>query len=206
MAALVFLVVCCGLSLKHGDCRQQKDDAGMKQRVLTEIEKMKRCNPDKYRDFQYALRHIRKINKKQKVWVSCAVAKALTDHVHREKYLFSSEGHRLNFLSVLMGIIRVESGFDPEAVSQKNARGLMQVHWPTWKRYFTSPGEAHDLHRNLSVGTGILRLYMEQSNNDLRRALYKYLGAKDDRYADTVIGSALEFKKSVLLDPVKNED
>jgi len=117
---------------------------------------------------------------------------------------FASEEHRLNFLSVLMGIIRVESGFNPAAVSSKNARGLMQVHWPTWKRYFDSPEQAHDPDKNLFVGTGILRLYMHQSNNDLRLALYKYLGTKDDRYADRVIEGAMTFKMSVLSNPLKS--
>ncbi len=71
-----------------------------------------------------------------------------------------------------MGVIQVESGFDPDAVSDKNARGLMQIHWTIWKHYFSSPEEAHDI-----------------------------IGAKDDRYADKVISSAAAFKKRVLYNP-----
>ena len=171
--------------------------------LSVELETMKNDNPDKYRDFRHILRHIRRMNRKQDEKTSLAVAKALADHVHWERYRFTSEEHRLNFLSVLMGIVRVESGFDPSAISDKNARGLMQVHWPTWKRYFSSPEEAHDLRRNLTVGTGILRLYMRRSNNDLRQALYRYLGARDDRYADKVIDSAAAFKAGVLSDPLE---
>lgn len=203
VTAFIFFTVCSILAPAYGNCRQHDDDSAAQRCTAMGIEAMKRDNPDKFRDFQHTLRHIRKVNRKQDARVSCYVAKALVDHVHWEKYRFSSDEHRLNFLSVLMGIIRVESAFDPEAVSPKNARGLMQVHWPTWKRCFASPGEAHDLHKNLLVGTGILRLCMRQSDNDLRRALYKYLGAKDDRYADMVISGALAFKKSVLLNPLK---
>lgn len=202
---MVFISSCLCFSLKDGGCRQREDEACIELCAAAGIGAMKRDNPGKFRNFTHALRHIQKVNKKQDAQVSCAVAKALVDHVHRERYRFRSEEHRLNFLSVLVGIIRVESAFDPEAVSRKNARGLMQVHWPTWKRYFASPGEAHDLHRNLYVGTGILRLYMRQSNNDLRRALYKYLGAKDDHYADMVIDGAAAFKKSALPDMIKTK-
>ncbi len=178
-------------------------DTGGATDLPAEIEAMKNNNPDKYRDFRHVLRHIRTMNRKQNRKTSLTVAKALVDHVYWERYRFTSERHRLNFLSVLMGIVCVESGFDPAAISNRNARGLMQVHWPTWKRYFSSPMEAHDLRRNLAVGTGILRLYMRRSNNDLRRALYRYLGARDDRYADRVIESATAFKASVLSDPLE---
>lgn len=173
-------------------------------KIRWEIEMMRIEDPARYKDFQYALRHIRSVNRRQKDSTAVLVAKAVVDHVHAKRYRYVSPEHRLNFFSVIMGIIRVESGFDPHAVSQKDARGLMQVHWPTWKRYFSSQEEAHDLNRNLSVGTAILRLYMGSSNNNLRSALYKYVGARDDRYADRVIAGAIAFKESVLSDPIKN--
>lgn len=187
----VVLSDCGECSGPSGSCRDTKAC------TLNGIEAMKLSNPDKYRDFLYVLKHIRKANKQQESSISTMVAKAIVDHVHWEKYRFISEEHRLNFLSVLVGVIHVESRFDPAAVSDKNARGLMQVHWPTWKKYFSSPDEAHDLQRNLSVGTGILRLYMDRSNNNLRVALYRYLGTRDDRYADRVIGNAVSFRNGV---------
>jgi hypothetical protein len=173
-------------------------------KVRYAIEAMRKEEPDKYRDFRYALRHIRRVNKKQAKTTSIFVAKAIADHVHEKKFRYASDEHRLNFLSVVMGIIRVESRFNPNAVSSRNARGLMQVHWPTWKQYFASQEEVHDLDRNLSVGTAILRLYLTASKNDLRAALYRYLGAKDDGYADKVIASAISFKKGVSSEPIKN--
>lgn len=203
MLAFLLFVAFLAYPSARGFCGPAGNHNEGMEKLRAEIQAMKDRNPDKYRDFQHALRHIRKMNRRQKEETSLIVAKALVDHVHWERYRFSSEEHRLNFLSVLMGIVHVESGFNPAAISNRNARGLMQVHWPTWKRYFSSPEEAHDLHRNLAIGTGILRLYMRQSNNDLRRALYKYLGARDDRYADKVIESAVAFKTSVLSNLLK---
>jgi hypothetical protein len=173
-------------------------------RIVHELQVMKKEEPGKFRDFRYALRHIRSVNKKQSKITSLFVAKAIADHVHEKRFRYTSEEHRLNFFSVIMGIIRVESGFNPDAVSSKNAHGLMQVHWPTWKRYFSSKENAHNMNRNLSVGTAILTDYMAASDNDLRNALYKYLGAKDDGYASKVIASALSFKKSVLFQPLES--
>lgn len=197
IAGIVFLVLVCGLphSGAYGNDGEH---------ICREIDFMKKSDPDKYRDFWYVLRHIRSLHREQREITSVFVARAVADLVHGKKYRFTSREHRLNFLSVIMGIIRVESGFNPNAVSGKNARGLMQVHWPTWGRYFSSQQEAHDLNRNLSAGTRILFLYMKRSNNDLRLALYKYLGTKNDRYADKVIAYATAFKKSVLLNPIRD--
>ena len=203
---LAVFIISHTVLLKCGECSGPSDGCrDIKACTLNGIDAMKLNNPDKYRDFLYVLKHIRKTNKQQELSISTMVAKAIVDHVHWEKYYFISEEHRFNFLSVLVGIIHVESRFDPAAVSDKNARGLMQVHWPTWKKYFSSPDEAHDLRRNLSVGTGILRLYMGRSNNNLRVALYRYLGTKDDRYADKVIGNAVSFRNGVRGHPAVDE-
>jgi len=206
-AGKVIIVLLCALGISihpgiKGHCGPG-GGTGCTTELSAEIEAMKNRNPDKYRDFRHVLRHIRTMNRRQNEKTSLSVAKALVDHVYWERYRFTSAEHRLNFLSVLMGIVRVESLFDPAAVSNRNARGLMQIHSPTWKRYFSSPDEAHDLRRNLTVGTGILRHYMRRSNNDLRRALYRYLGAPDDRYADKVIESAAAFKARVLSDTME---
>ena len=198
IVGVIIFVFICGIS--HGNAHD-----GNIGKVLSEIESMKKEDTDKYRDFRYVLRHIRSFNKKQGNVTSVSVARAITEHAYGKRYRFTSREHRLNFLSVIVGIIEVESGFDPDAVSGKDARGLMQVHWPTWNRFFSSREEVHDLTRNLAVGTGILRLYMMRSNNDLRSALHKYLGAKDDRYADRVIASAAAFKKSVLSQRIKED-
>lgn len=198
---IVMSFVCFLLACEVPYCRAYDGDPS---KVRDALEAMRKEAPDKYRDFRYALRHIRNINKKQAQTTSIFVAKAIADHVHEKKFRYASDEHRLNFLSVVMGIIRVESGFNPNAVSSRNARGLMQVHWPTWKRYFSSQEEVHDLDRNLSVGTAILRLYLTASRNDLRAALYRYLGAKDDGYADKVIANAISFKKSVMSEPIRD--
>lgn len=82
----------------------------------------------------------------------------------------------------------------------------MQVHFPTWGKYFKSQEDAHHLKKNLLVGSAILRLYLQKSNNDLAKALLMYLGAPANRpsalkrehvqYVRNVVHSALKFKKN----------
>ncbi len=54
----------------------------------------------------------------------------------------------------IAGIILTESEFNPRAVSHKDARGLMQIHQPTWKMkdYF-------DSEENIKKGAEILAMY-----------------------------------------------
>jgi len=179
---------------------------GLRRKILEDAEKMKKADPDRYQDFMNVAIFIRKENKKQHPVMSGAVAKAIADHVH-DNFQYRSAEHRLNFLSLLMGIMKIESGYNPNARSYANARGLMQVHYPTWGRYFSSQEDVHHLQKNLIVGTGILRLYLMRSGNDLRKALLMYLGAPANRppeqtkaeynqYVRNVIYSALRFKKN----------
>lgn len=173
----------------------------VRQQIILEAEQMKKADPEKYRDFVNVATFIRKENRRQHGLVSVIVARAITDHIH-DNFKYRSAEHRLNFLSLLMGIMKIESGYNPRALSNKNARGLMQVHYPTWGRYFTSQQDAHTLHKNLAVGTGILRLYLDKANNNLRRALLMYLGAPPsstnaeyNQYVNNVVYSAIKFKK-----------
>ena len=79
--------------------------------------------------------------------------------------------------SLVMGVIEVESGFHKYAISSANARGYMQV-MPFWVSQIGSPGQdLFHLRTNLRYGCNILRLYLDQENGDLFRALGRYNGS-----------------------------
>ena len=67
-----------------------------------------------------------------------------------------SFAHKLDPTEVA-GIIMTESEFNPQAISHKDARGLMQIHKPTWKMedYF-------DSEENIKKGAEILAMYRWQ--------------------------------------------
>jgi soluble lytic murein transglycosylase-like protein len=89
---------------------------------------------------------------------------------------------------LVMAVLDVESRFDPWAVSNAGAVGLMQVmpFWPEqlgMRRY-----ELTHIAANVRMGCAILRYYLAQERRDVRRALERYNGSVGHRdYPDRVI-------------------
>jgi len=89
---------------------------------------------------------------------------------------------------LVLAVLDVESGFDPWAVSNAGAVGLMQVmpFWPEqlgMRRY-----ELTHITANVRMGCAILRFYLQQERRDVRRALERYNGSIGHRdYPDRVI-------------------
>ncbi len=78
---------------------------------------------------------------------------------------------------LVLGVIEVESGFHKYAISSADARGYMQV-MPFWVNLVGTPGQdLFHLRTNLRYGCNILRLYLDQENGDLYRALGRYNGS-----------------------------
>lgn len=89
---------------------------------------------------------------------------------------------------LVLALIDVESRFNRWAVSSAGAVGLMQVmpFWPAqlgMHRHQLTQVEA-----NLRMGCAILRYYLAQERNDMRRALGRYNGSLGSRkYPDLVV-------------------
>ncbi len=79
---------------------------------------------------------------------------------------------------LVLGLIEVESGFRPYAISHAGARGLMQV-MPFWTRLIgdEDPSRLFDARANLRYGCTILRHYLDIERGDLFRALGRYNGS-----------------------------
>jgi soluble lytic murein transglycosylase-like protein len=90
------------------------------------------------------------------------------------------------------GIIQTESQFNPKAVSKANARGLMQVHKPSWKMddYF-------DVEENIKKGAQILWMYKKSNPGNY---LDLYSGGAEN-YEAKVRNNTQKIKKSII--PVK---
>jgi soluble lytic murein transglycosylase-like protein len=89
---------------------------------------------------------------------------------------------------LVIALIEVESSFNRFAVSERGARGLMQV-MPFWKKELGHPGD--DLFypaTNIRYGCTILRRYLDRTGDDLGRALMLYNGTElPSDYADRVL-------------------
>jgi len=94
-------------------------------------------------------------------------------------------------VSLVLGLIQVESNFRKHAVSSVGARGYMQV-MPFWVRLI-GEGDASVLFRlqaNLRFGCVILRHYLDREQGDVFMALGRYNGSRGQRpYPDAVLAA-----------------
>ncbi|KRB35462.1 MULTISPECIES: lytic transglycosylase domain-containing protein [unclassified Acidovorax] len=94
-------------------------------------------------------------------------------------------------VSLVLGLVQVESGFRKFAVSSVGARGYMQV-MPFWTRVIGDgdPGKLFHMQTNLRFGCVILRHYIDREQGDLFMALGRYNGSRGrPQYPDAVFGA-----------------
>lgn len=108
-------------------------------------------------------------------------------------------------LPLIIGIMEVESAFNPTLVSKASARGLMQVRHSVWKAMLfetlqmESRFELHEIDKGIEAGVIVFNHYLEQSKQDISQALYLYVG-KDRTYATSVyemMGRFVLYKASI---------
>ncbi len=82
-------------------------------------------------------------------------------------------------VSLVLGLVQVESAFRKFAVSPVGARGYMQV-MPFWTRAIGDgdPGKLFHMQTNLRFGCVILRHYLDREQGDLYLALGRYNGSR----------------------------
>lgn len=119
------------------------------------------------------------------------IAKAITFASLDERFRHYGISY-IDALCLLMGIAKIESNFNPYAVSPKKAVGIKQIHLPTWK---ISYKEAFDINFNVLLGKEILLYYLTKSNGNLVSALHRYYGAPSYAYSSMVLNRASFYKK-----------
>ncbi|MCB9378520.1 MAG: lytic transglycosylase domain-containing protein [Holophagales bacterium] len=91
--------------------------------------------------------------------------------------------HEIN-PELVVAVVRAESGFDARAVSNKGARGLMQLMPATGQRFGLRTAELYDPAKNLDAGVRYLRWLADRFDDDLARVLAGYNAGEGsvDRY------------------------
>ncbi|PHM21589.1 MAG: lytic transglycosylase [Curvibacter sp. PD_MW3] len=99
-------------------------------------------------------------------------------------------------VSLVLGLIQVESNFRKFAVSSVGARGYMQV-MPFWTRVIGDgdAGKLFHMQTNLRFGCVILRHYLERERGDLFMALGRYNGSRGKApYPDAVLAARRQWE------------
>ena len=102
-------------------------------------------------------------------------------------------------VSLVMGLIQVESAFRKFAISSAGARGYMQV-MPFWTRVIGDgdPSRLFHLQTNLRYGCVILRHYLDMERGDLFMALGRYNGSRGrPEYPNAVFAARRQWEFSV---------
>jgi soluble lytic murein transglycosylase-like protein len=117
--------------------------------------------------------------------------KKKTDWLTRKEFLQTVwyEAKRAGLdVSLVLGLVQVESNFRKFAVSTVGARGYMQV-MPFWSRLIGDGDVSRLFHlqTNLRFGCVILRHYLDRENGNLFMALGRYNGSRGKpQYPDAV--------------------
>jgi soluble lytic murein transglycosylase-like protein len=82
-------------------------------------------------------------------------------------------------ISLVLGLIQVESNFRKQAISSVGARGYMQI-MPFWTRVIGDgdAGKLFHMQTNIRFGCVILRHYLERERGDTFMALGRYNGSR----------------------------
>ena len=99
-------------------------------------------------------------------------------------------------ITLVMGLIQVESNFRKFAVSNVGARGYMQV-MPFWTRVIgdSDPSKLFHMQTNLRFGCVILRHYLDREKGDVFMGLGRYNGSRGKApYPDAVLGASRQWQ------------
>ena len=102
-------------------------------------------------------------------------------------------------LSLVLGLVQVESAFRKFAVSSAGARGYMQV-MPFWSRLIGDGDESRlfQMQTNLRFGCVILRHYLDSERGDLFMGLGRYNGSRGHAvYPQAVLAAQRQWQHDV---------
>ncbi len=102
-------------------------------------------------------------------------------------------------LSLVLGLVQVESAFRKHAVSSAGARGYMQV-MPFWAHSIGDgdPSQLFHMQTNLRFGCVILRHYLDRERGDLFMGLGRYNGSRGQAaYPNAVLAAARRWLHAV---------
>lgn len=137
--------------------------------------------PDPARYTSYILLRSRVLGTKTYTALAATISKSISANC--DKYALPP--------AIVLGLMETESQFNPQALSNRSAKGLMQinlvVNGPELKEILPET-EVFDPAKNTEAGCYLLRKFLAEDNR-LDRALDHYLGAGVKEYRDKVLAA-----------------
>jgi soluble lytic murein transglycosylase-like protein len=114
--------------------------------------------------------------------------------------LLASEKYKIDF-GLILGVIEVESGFNPYAKSSAGAIGLMQVMPSVWCKQFGIKNykDLYGIATNIDCGTRVLKKYICREDGNVVSALKAYNGTANNKFSDKVLIATAKFITSVRI-------
>ena len=119
-------------------------------------------------------------------------ASAIVDYVHDTAEQFSISP------SLLLAMMRVESGFKEKAKSSHGAKGLMQVIPQYHKEKFAGRNPLNPI-VSIEVGAWVLKDCMDKHGNNHRKSLNCYSGGGGKQYFDKIRKVQKELQQFILV-------
>jgi len=110
--------------------------------------------------------------------ISCSAsagAAAGSGYPYQSCFEIASRMHEVP-VDLLLAVASVESALNPDARSDRNAHGIMQIQWPGTARHLgvKRVSELYNPCLNIELGARYLRELLDQSDGDVERALASY--------------------------------
>jgi len=109
---------------------------------------------------------------------------------------------------LIVGMIEIESRFNPMSISSKQARGLMQV-MPEWvpKLGLEKISDLHEIDVGIESGIKVFQIHLEEANGNISKGLYLYVG-KNKEYSTLVFNCIGKFVtyRSIIDDSKKSSE
>lgn len=105
-----------------------------------------------------------------------------------------SKKHNMDF-SLIVGLMQVESAYNPFAVSSVKARGLLQVMYSVWGKTFKikKASDLHDIELNIDTGIRVLKHYLDKNKGNVTKALQNYNGSTGSEFSNRVFVAVGKF-------------
>jgi hypothetical protein len=125
---------------------------------------------------------------------------SILDVIYKKSFLYGFKP------ALVLGIIKVESDYNPRAVSYRGAYGLMQVNLEVWKNELGIDRKLiFDIAYNIDTGLKILKKYYDMTDGNIKRAIHLYNNGykyNNTAYTTKVDSAVLSFSSQAPMSTV----